>query len=98
MSKGLEAFKELLESKRSYCTYGTNNMTTQEMIEMNRKENSLISIIEKELKALEIIKEKNVDINVFKLSNNWTEYNHHYIDFVELWLMPEEYVLLKEVL
>ena len=55
-----------------------------------------LDIIEKELKALEIIKEKEVNIFIFLHSGDLETYN----DMVEdnRMLIQEEYELLKEVL
>ena len=55
--------------------------------------------IEKALKALEIIKEKNVDIYAIKCCNSATQYNiKERIQVGRKILSEEEYYLLKEVL
>ena len=51
-------------------------------------------IIEKELKALEIIKEKEVDIKAFNDLQDLQDYNY----YCSPELTQEEYNLLKEVL
>lgn len=56
------------------------------------------SIIEKELKALEIIKEKNVDIRGIKETINVHEYNVKFPTTLNEFLEEQEYDLLKEVL
>lgn len=58
-----------------------------------------VNIIEKELKALDIIKEKQIDVLYLVTSNNLTQYNKH-VSFVhnEWCLTQEEYDSLKEVL
>lgn len=86
MSKGLEA----LESIEMGFSYDNRILYDDEFI-----------IIEKELKALEIIiKEKRVDIDLLLMADNVKEYNkycHKYIN-IETQLTKEEYDLLKEVL
>ena len=82
-----EAFKELKENAQEICEW--------ELVRLN--------IIEKELKALEIIKTKNVDIDYIKTcfydkKGGFKDYNAlagHY-GYEEL--SQEEYELLKEVL
>lgn len=55
--------------------------------------------IEKELKALEIIKEKRVDITFFDtyLRWNWEKYQNRKLKCSEKELTQEEFDLLKEV-
>jgi len=53
-------------------------------------------LIEKELKALEIIKTKKVNVMIFLGCDNLEEYNKHPLTWN--YLTQEEYDLLKEVL
>ena len=92
MNKGLEILKEIHE----LVTYP---LTESSIVKI--KDN--IAIIEKELKALEIIKEKKVNVGLlskaFTLENGLVFYNEN-IQFANgiLSLIQEEYDLLKEVL
>ena len=84
MSKGLKALESLVDTM-PLALIETNSMRE-------------IKIIEKELKALEIIKRCRVDFHIFK---RYTRYGlEQYND--EVWdderLTQEEYNLLKEVL
>lgn len=96
MSKELEAL-EALKMQVGNIHYfdfskGYPNQTTIEL-----KDSELFTTIEKPLKALEIIKEKQVDIHWLKGCKSLEEYN----DCVNPWEEPltqEEYDLLKEVL
>ena len=56
------------------------------------------ALIEKELKALEIIKMKNVDIPMVKNCNSVNDYNEWHSQYKEMHLTKEEYDLLKEIL
>ena len=80
MSKGLEAYKELKNVMLSSAT----KFTFQNLINCNDKNKELDNIIEKELKALEIIRKRTSDL----------------LKRCMLDEMPtqEEYDLLKEVL
>ena len=106
MSKGLEAYKELKNTMLSSAT----NFTFESLIRCSDKRMELDECVEKELKALEIIKEKNVFVWGFIHRQEETEdfeptyeyYKSHYGYFhsgytYEL-LTQEEYELLKEVL
>ena len=86
MSKGLEALKYLKENKRKHWLDGDNS-------------NECLEIIEKELKALEIIKSKPVSTNWFVFYKDYDEYylDCEYADTSKR-LTEEEYDLLKEVL
>ena len=78
MSKGLEALKILYPNKTNEPYYTRN------------ERRYACSIIEKELKALEIIKNKRVDIAIFFEPNSSARHR--------IPLTQEEYNLLKEVL
>lgn len=84
MSKGLEALKRI---RQETCPATYNN---------DFDKNERCDIIEKELQALEIIKEKEVNVFIFLHSGDLETYN----DMVEdnRKLNQEEYELLKEVL
>lgn len=84
MTKGLEEIKYLYK-----------NMTSCETIRLKPH----LEVIEKELKALEIIKDKAVDIFKLRIAimlNNLNEYNKRHAEWCKL--TQEEYDLLKEVL
>ena len=85
MSKGLQALDYLKREKRRHWID-------------NDKSSECLDNIEKDLKALEIIKVKKVSVSVLLELDNFTEYNH-YCDMVGgcQKLTPEEYNLLKEV-
>ena len=80
MLKGLGQLQFL---KRNYCI-------------LKRERECACDIIEKELKALEIIKNKNVLLSLIKY-NNLDGYNACCVKYEET-LTQEEYNLLKEVL
>ena len=90
MSKGLEALKNILN---------------QELIKPNKYRKTIGDIasvgqvitIQKELKALEIIKEKRVNCYLIINSENLKDYNECVDDTTEKRLTQEEYDLLKEV-
>jgi len=85
MNKGLEALKEIKEMLDAPYTSGVIKQG--------------LNVIEKELKALEIIKEKKVMINAL-IRISFNEYND-YLDRFYLSkerLTKEEYDLLKKVL
>jgi len=92
MSKGLEALGILCNAKQE-CSFECSTMCN------NCQKNEAKKIIEKELKALEIIKKKRVDVGVFmyfsKCGNSVELWNELYIRSS---MTQEEYDLLKEVL
>ena len=84
MSKGLEALKRI---------------TLKDFILNNDSCLKDIKIIEKELKALEIIKNKKVDIKDIYKYADYSQYNYAMLGVpYEFRLTIEEYDLLKEVL
>jgi len=87
MSKGLEALENI---KREA---GTPYFSILYDIDMWRED---FATIEKELKALEIIKEKNVNVSWLKTSPNLSRYN--LAVGTNQALKRNEYDLLKEVL
>ena len=88
MSKGLEALKGL-HSKALKSVRGGFQELQKNSIDREYK------TIEKELKALEIIKNKNVNVR-YLLECRFEDYNN--LVEVEEELTQEEYDLLKEVL
>ena len=85
MSKGLEVLNSLIETM-PFAFLESNTM----------KE---LKIIEKELKALEVIKNKNFDLFYLQDSKDLEMYNDACDSFRNLcYLTQEEYDLLKEVL
>ena len=110
MSKGLEML-EILKQRNGNLKInhkiGSRDIANQEIKEITQCfDNYVIPVIEKELKALEIIKTKNVDI--FFLINSCDEvdkYNEEIIDNTMYYcysncrkLTQEEFDLLKEAL
>ena len=88
--KGLEA---LYNPKQALNNIRFNYFESKRNEDAN-VEHFWFDTIEKELKALEIIKNKNVDVNSLRFSHELDWYNryNHYL------LTQEEYDLLKEVL
>ncbi len=80
MSKGLEALKDV----RDICSDMTSVFDDD------------LDIIEKELKAFEIIKEKKVNVIILMGCDSVEEYNKHPLSWKKL--TQEEYDLLKKVL
>ncbi len=93
MSKGLEALNKIIDmasEPNGYLNF------------QNAVDTPYYQIIEKELKALEIIKEKKVEVNILEDCITCEEYNDfikHRVWFQEEYtITQEEYALLKEVL
>lgn len=90
MSKGLEAFKDIIK------IYGETNS-------LEGTYNSFLKI-KKELRAFEIIKNKSVDMSTFGAFETYEDYEHFYNMKFHLIenecdkLDEEEFNLLKEVL
>ena len=84
MTKGLEALKHF----------------ENELIQNGNYDFKDIDTIEKELKALEIIKEKRIDVNylIYLLEENLEENYKKELILNDFDLTQEEYNLLKEVL
>ena len=85
-----------------YCDKGTSpighgSYLDELELEIGCKNYTLNIDIYKKLKALEVIKEKEVDIHLFKISANCDHYNW-LIENRKNKLTQEEYELLKEVL
>ena len=87
MTKGLEALEKL---KNRPCL-STDWSKKEINYDYNKEE---YDAIEKELKALEIIKEKKVNVKWLLNSYSCDDYNNWY----DIHLTEEEYDLLKEVL
>lgn len=108
MSKGLEALKSICNKGCDFCDlyYHEHNKYCKE--EMKGCENCIFcgekhDIIEKELEALEIIKEKGVCLPALKLTasfekDNLEEYNKICLKYYVSPLTNEEYGLLREEL
>lgn len=99
MSKGLEALEYL-----RFCKI-VNGIDCEGNIMLDylfRVKEEKFNIIEKELKALEIIKKKNVNIGLVNVLGSVEQYNQTYVYDnmlnVKWCLTQEEYELLKEVL
>ena len=86
MSKGLEALRRI-------CLQLVAHDETQ-----HKEFDEYVNAIEKELKALEIIKNKNVDIRGIKGTKNVHEYNVKFPTTLNEFLEEQEYDLLKKVL
>ena len=87
MSKGLEALKTFLR------WFDDEHWGLDEVI----KETDEYKVIEKELKALEIVKEKFVNFVLLKEAKNVQEYNNGVYYFPIMRLTQDEFDLLKEV-
>ena len=88
MSKGLEALKEYKSQQLGVNVYADD----------------YLEIIEKELKALEIINKKNVQITLLKNTNDFETYNRmlgatfYKRDIKKMSLTEEEHTCVKDVL
>lgn len=92
MSKGLEALERLISKYNEMCRdTGCNDDEYQ-----NGNNTSERAVIEQELKALEIIKNKKVWVTALLSVRSVDEYNKPYSD--KFTLTKDEFDLLKEVL
>ena len=91
MNKELEALERLKNHTISYV--GSDYKVSTDSREEQIKD---LELIEKELKALEIIKEKEVNVFIFLHSGDLETYNNMVEDNRKL--TQEEFDLLKEVL
>lgn len=93
--------KEALEIIKIIQT-NNYNKRTNDYINVNEACEYEIDIIEKELKALEIIKNKKVNVFNIWVFDNYTQYKKHYpfseYNAKEDMLTCGEFVLLKEVI
>lgn len=87
MSKGLEALDLIFDDLRQFEEHFLSGLT--------REDKERYETIEKELKALEIIKEKRVDCKSLIECVDADEYNDLWFDIP---IDKEEFNLLKEVL
>ena len=94
MTKGLEAIELLTDSVYYALIECKENIST----ETKKAYLNAYNTIEKELKALEIIKEKDVDVGWLKRAGNLYHYNMGMSIKSYGALDQEEYDLLKEVL
>ena len=106
MSKGLEML-EILKQRNDTLKInhkiGSRDIANQEIKEITQcLDNYVIPVIEKELKALEIIKTKNVDISmlyeIVSTVDKMFARDRYNQDTNEEILTQEEFDLLKEVL
>ena len=89
MTKGLKALENIKRERPQY-------FSTLYDLDMWKED---IGTIEKELKAFSIIKEKQVDIELFNRCKSFREYNYEVaFSLVNRGLIEEEFKLLKEVL
>ena len=102
MSKGLSSLEHLIGRLQNQTATILNNEKDEEK---KRKYEKLAfelmfedkAIIEKELKALDIINERNVDVLRIKITQNVEQYNKRKIKGCKT-LSKEAYDILKEVL
>ena len=93
MSKGLKALKNI------NVLQITSKEQPPKFIRLSDVFKEDYKTIEKELKALEIIKKKNVNIKDLKNANGLADYNMWYLRYnYDYYLTQEEYDFLKEVL
>lgn len=102
MSKGLEALEEIKTCKLIDHVKIKEGLFSNKLLSYERRYgkdvfSKQIPIIEKELKALEIMKNKEVQIATLILSNTCDGYNFSK-GLLGKFLTQEEYNLLKEVL
>ena len=95
MSKELEALKFI---KNVEIEIGNDLTTATKVFEINHEYDEAFEIIEKELKAFEIIKEKKVDVYRLMQCHFVAEYNMTYVRKRKYELRKYEYDLLNEVL
>ena len=106
MSKGLEML-EILKQRNDTLKInhkiGSRDIANQEIKEITQCfDNYVIPVIEKELKALEIVNKKRVNVHKFKwcvfkkYSVNY--YNLNFCDEDDQFLNEQEFGLLKEVI
>jgi mannose/fructose/N-acetylgalactosamine-specific phosphotransferase system component IIB len=87
--KGLEAFLELTKLDLGKPLQNAGNE------EIYKK----MSLVKKELKAFDIIKEKGIDVGFLKTCKDVKEYNYYCFDEeTDKTLTTEEFNLLKEIL
>lgn len=97
MCKELETLKEIKKQIGNIHYFDFNNDYPIETT-IKLRDSDLFIIIERSLKALNIIRDKRVDVGAFQYLKTLKEYNE-YIDMVGgKYLLEEEYDLLKEAL
>lgn len=111
MSKGLEAFQRLAYplEKRTHKEIEEDLHIIEKELKRLEDLDSILNtgggiwavngIVSKKLKALEILKEKQIDILYLSMSHSLEQYNKH-VSFIhnEWCLIQEEYDLLREAL
>ena len=96
MSKGLLALQEIQRQVGNIHYFDfSDDLPRQTNIEL--RESGLFEIIEKELKALEIVKKKQVDVYRLMTCETLATYNLNYAILRKNELRKYEYDLLKEV-
>ena len=103
MSKGLEALENVAEDYKDLVIehYYASDINKNKRNELFYKLDKDFETIKKELKALEIIKNKGVNVWLFCYGYTLTDYDNElkkYAGYYERKLTQEEYELLKEVL
>ena len=100
MSKGLEALNSLKYMACIEAGFNSKLITYAEEMEHNEMVEEKYNIIEKELNALEIIKNKKVNIFHIWVFDDYTQYKEHYpfaeYSATEDMLAFEEFNFLKE--
>ena len=92
--KGLQALKDLMKDYYEMCQDLGNNDDQYQRCNLTSER----AIIEKELKALEIIKEKGIILQFIKETYTVEQYNAGVFGTLVKPLTQEEFDLLKEVL
>ena len=94
MNKGLVRLKEL---ENNLCVFYLDNEEDEEQVKFITQS---LCVIEKELKAFEIVKNKNVECWYLTQCEDLEEYNDYKLkkDGTYFTLTQEEFELLKEVL
>ena len=95
MTKGLEAFEEIKKQIGNIHYFDFRNDVPKQTI-YELREMPLFDTIEKELKALEIIKDKEVNVNHLVISDTLDTYNYGWEEYLCI-LNQEEFDLLKEI-
>lgn len=94
MSKGLEALERLMNDYYEMCENTLNNDDNYQKYNLTSER----AVIEKELKALKIIIDKNVNVAYLKVCSTLDLYNNAELEVYEKQLTQEEFDLLKGVL
>ena len=82
----LEALNDIIDELKWCCNDGKT---------LRKYDETRVKVIEKSLKALEIIKFHHFSFDAFNLSSNAIDYNSCFINSMR-WITQEQYDLLKE--